>query len=426
MHRQEIQIEPRNAAHGGLDRGPDVEQLHVQEDALALFLLQFVGQGQAPAGQHPQPDLVKAGGIADACGKLQPLDHVRHVQRHNQAVICGHLGVPFCLRDAAAGHGLSSSTAIPPFPRPHSGAMPWHKRGDVMILCFDIGGSRIKAGRAGADGVVVPLGAVPTPLRDFAAFARALSGFAGDWTQGISISIAGVVDPDSGRIKVANIPCLNGRTLAAELGRALGRPIWVFNDADCFALAEAGMGAGRGHRNVFGVILGTGVGGGLVIDGRIITGAGGYAGEWGHGPVANAALAPWFPCGCGLSGCLDTVGGARGMERLHLHLHGIDTGSVAVLQAWQAGDAAAAQTVILWRDLLAGPLAMVLNVVGSSIVPVGGGLANVPALIALLDGAVRANLLRSTNHPLLVPAALTVEPGLVGAALAGIAELSHG
>jgi N-acetylglucosamine kinase len=295
-----------------------------------------------------------------------------------------------------------------------------------MILCFDIGGSRIKAGRAGADGAVVPLGAVPTPLKDFAAFAGALSGFAGDWTQGIAISIAGVIDPDSGRIKVANIPCLNGRTLAAELGRSLEHPVWVFNDADCFALAEAGAGAGRGHRNVFGVILGTGVGGGLVIDGRIITGAGGYAGEWGHGPVANAALAPWFPCGCGLSGCLDTIGGARGLERLHRHLHGADTGSVAVLEAWQADDAAAAQTVMLWRDLLAGPLAMVLNVVGSSIVPVGGGLANVPALIALLDGAVRANLLRSTNHPLLVPAALTVEPGLVGAARAGIAELSHG
>jgi N-acetylglucosamine kinase len=295
-----------------------------------------------------------------------------------------------------------------------------------MILCFDIGGSRIKAGRAAADGAVVPLGAVPTPLEDFAAFTAALSVFAGDWTQGIAISIAGVVDPDTGAIKVANIPCLNGRPLAAELGRALQRPVWVFNDADCFALAEAGQGAGRGHRNVFGVILGTGVGGGLVIDGRIVTGAGGYAGEWGHGPVANAALAPWFPCGCGLSGCLDTVGGARGLERLHRHLHGIDAGSVDLLEAWQAGDPLAVRTVELWRDLLAGPLAMVLNVVGSSIVPVGGGLANVPALIALLDRAVRANLLRSTDRPLLVPAELRVEPGLVGAALAGLAALAHG
>ena len=295
-----------------------------------------------------------------------------------------------------------------------------------MILCFDIGGSRIKAGRAGADGAVMPLGAVPTPADDFPAFVQALAGFAGAWTKGIAISIAGVVDPESGRLKVANIPCLNGRALAAELGTVLNLPVWVFNDADCFTLAEAGLGAGRGHRNVFGIILGTGVGGGLVMDGRIVTGAGGYAGEWGHGPVVNAALAPWFACGCGLKGCLDTVGGARGLERLHRHLHGMDLDSVALLGAWQTGDAAASRTVNLWRDLLAGPLAMVLNVVGSSIVPVGGGLANVPALIAVLDRAVRDRVLRATDRPLLVPAGLAVEPGLMGAALAGLGALSRG
>jgi N-acetylglucosamine kinase len=295
-----------------------------------------------------------------------------------------------------------------------------------MIGCFDIGGSRIKAGRAMPDGTVTPLGDAPTPLADFAAFAAVLRGLLPDGAQGIALSIAGVVDPDSGRLKVANIPCLDGRALARDLTGALGLPVWVFNDADCFALAEAGQGAGRGHRNVFGVILGTGVGGGLVIDGRIVTGAGGYAGEWGHGPVLNAAVAPWFPCGCGLSGCVDTVGGARGLERLHLHLHGTPLGSVTLLADWAAGDAAAARTVAVWLELVSGPLAMVLNVVGSSVVPVGGGLANVPALIAALDGEVRARVLRATDAPLLVPAQLRVEPGLVGAALAGLAELSHG
>jgi N-acetylglucosamine kinase len=100
--------------------------------------------------------------------------------------------------------------------------------------------------------------------------------------------------------------------------------------------------------------------------------------------------------------------------------------SVALLDAWQAGDAAASRTVDLWRDLLAGPLAMVLNVVGSSIVPVGGGLANVPALIAVLDRAVRDRILRAADRALVVPAGLAVEPGLVGAALAGLGELSRG
>ena len=174
--------------------------------------------------------------------------------------------------------------------------------------------------------------------------------------------------------------------------------------------------------------VGTGFNAAAVHDtswGRMVT-----ASECGHVnmPVrteADLRLAHFVETAHGFPGVEDVMSG-RGLERLHRHLHGIDTGSVAVLQAWQAGDAAAAQTVMLWRDLLAGPLAMVLNVVGSSIVPVGGGLANVPALITLLDGAVRANLLRSTDRPLLVPAALTVEPGLVGAALAGLAGLSHG
>jgi N-acetylglucosamine kinase len=214
--------------------------------------------------------------------------------------------------------------------------------------------------------------------------------------------------------------------VAAELSAALGLPVWVFNDADCFALAEARQGAGRGHRNVFGIILGTGVGGGLVLDGRIVTGAGGYAGEWGHGPVVNGALVPWFACGCGLSGCLDTVGGARGIERLHQHLHGEAADSVRVLERWQAGDAAAERTVEVWAEVVSGPLAMVLNVVGASVGPVGGGLANVPALIARLDAAVRARVLRVDAGPLLRVAELRVEPGLVGAALAGAGEMARG
>ncbi len=296
-----------------------------------------------------------------------------------------------------------------------------------MLICFDIGGSRIKAARARDGGGVEPLGDAPTPLTDFGAFVGLLAGFVfGRAARGVAISIAGVVDPSGGRIKVANIPCLDGRAVAAELSAALGLPVFVFNDADCFALAEAVMGAGRGHRNVFGVILGTGVGGGLVIDGRIVTGAGGYAGEWGHGPVLNAAVVPWFECGCGLWGCVDTVGGARGVERLHRHLSGEDLGSVALLARWAAGDPVAAHTIEIWCDLVSGPLAMVLNVVGASAVPVGGGLANVPALVARLDQAVRARVLRRAEVALLVPAVLTVEPGLVGAALAGFGEMTRG
>jgi N-acetylglucosamine kinase len=296
-----------------------------------------------------------------------------------------------------------------------------------MLICFDIGGTRIKAAKARDGGGVEPLGEAPTPVADFAAFVGVLASFLiARAPRGVAISIAGVVDPVTGRLRVANIPCLDGRPVADELSAALGLPVWIYNDADCFALAEAHQGAGRGHRNVFGVILGTGVGGGLVIDGRLVTGAGGYAGEWGHGPVVNAGLVPWFDCGCGLRGCLDTVGGARGIERLHAHVTGEQAGSVAVVAGWRAGDAGCVRTVALWADLLSGPLAMVLNVVGASVVPVGGGLGSVPDLIAVLDAAVRARVLRSTREPILRVAELRVEPGLVGAAVAGFAEIARG
>lgn len=286
-----------------------------------------------------------------------------------------------------------------------------------MILCFDIGGSRIKAALADG-GRLTMLGDYPTPTADFDAFLSALAGFAkGHVLRGVAVSIAGVVAPETGLIKVANIPCVDGRSLADDLSAALKLPVLVLNDADCFALAEARQGAARGHRNVFGVILGTGVGGGLVIDGRLVQGAGGYTGEWGHGAIVAA---PWnLPCGCGLSGCVDAVGGARGLEKLHDGLHGKVVASTQILSDWQRGDGRAEQTVTLWRDLITPPLALVMNVIGASVVPVGGGLSNVPALVSLLDQSLRGAILRRTESPLVVPAVCRPEPGLVGAAEAG-------
>lgn len=297
-----------------------------------------------------------------------------------------------------------------------------------MILCFDIGGSRIKAALA-QGGALRPLGDVPTPAADRTALLSVLAGFAaGQPVRGVAVSIAGVIDPDTGRLKVANIPALDGSGLATMLRDALGVPVVVLNDADCFALAEATQGAGRGHRNLFGVILGTGVGGGLVVDGRIVTGPGGFAGEWGHGPVLNTRAAgrdiPHFACGCGQSGCVDTVGGARGLERLHHHLNGGAMRSRDIVERWQAGDAGAARVVDVWAALVAPPLAMVVNTVGCSVVPVGGGLANVPELVARLDDAVRGMILRDPRRPLVVPAQSGPEPGLIGAAAAGAAAFA--
>lgn len=303
-----------------------------------------------------------------------------------------------------------------------------------MITCLDIGGSGIKGGVAAKRNQIDLLGRLQTPLDDFDAFVRtigevlALSPAPAGST--VAIAITGVIDPASGVIKCANIPCIDGRTLAADLSERLGRKVVIGNDADLFALAEAGVGAGQGHDIVFGVILGTGVGGGLVIGGRVVTGAGGYAGEWGHAPVAAtrvldrageefAVELPRLPCGCGQVGCVDTLGGARGLERLYKHFTGLTTNSVEIVSAWEAGEPAATRTIDAFMEVVAAPLALVVNVVGAGIVPVGGGLAKSPALIARLDREVRARILRKTTAPLVVPAALEVEPGLVGAAILG-------
>jgi N-acetylglucosamine kinase len=295
-----------------------------------------------------------------------------------------------------------------------------------MITCFDIGGSAIKCAVATADGRIGDLHRVPTPARDFGAFTAAMQALiaAGGASQGVAISIAGVIDPLDGRIKCANIPCIDGRPLAADLAAAFDLPVWIINDADSFALAEAQAGAGRGHANVFGLILGTGVGGGLVIGGRLIGGPGGFAGEWGHGPVAAPLDGiPRFPCGCGQTGCLDTVGGARGLERLHLVLHEQLLDSREIIAAWQTGDPDAERTVACWTELLSGPLAMLVNTLGASILPVGGGLANSGPLIARLDQAVRAAILRKTDAPIIVPGQSGAEPGLIGAAWLGLEKL---
>ncbi|HEY8576396.1 MAG TPA: ROK family protein [Devosia sp.] len=295
-----------------------------------------------------------------------------------------------------------------------------------MITCFDIGGSAIKAATATAPDRLTHLGRVATPLDDFDAFAAVIANqvAAGDAPEGaaVSISVTGVIDPDTGVATVANIPCIDGRTLASDLSARLSRPVLVANDADCFVLAEAYAGAGQGQRVVFGAILGTGVGGALVADGKLHRGAGGWSGEWGHGTAVatEVSVPPYhlahFPCGCGRSGCVDTIGGARGLERLHRTLHGTERSSLDIIQSWNSGDAAAAETVDLYVELVAQPLALVVNIIGPDIIPIGGGLSNSAELIGRLDEAVRAQILRKTDRSLLVPAKLTADAGLVGAA----------
>ncbi len=298
-----------------------------------------------------------------------------------------------------------------------------------MIISFDIGGSAIKGGIARSESDIVPLGRRPTPKDDFQAFVETLKSIiaeTGERPSRIALSIAGVVDPDTQRLIVANIPCIHDRNLAADLEDELGLPVLIANDADCFAMAEAELGAGRGHRIVFGAILGTGVGGGVVSDGRLINASGGFAGEWGHGPIIASQAGtppvaiPAYACGCGQKGCVDTVGGARGLERLHQTLHDLDLSSEEIIANWRNGEEKANRTIDVYVDLVASPLALAINITGATIVPVGGGLSNVEPLLAELDQAVRARILRKFDRPLVVRSECRIEPGLIGAALLGL------
>lgn len=302
----------------------------------------------------------------------------------------------------------------------------------LPVFSADIGGSFIRFAHSARPGSLEHLESLPTPTKDWAAFVSALDGLllrhAGSSNAPLALSIAGLIDPVDGRAFSANIPCITGRHLEKELGERFGRRVFAANDADCLALAEAGEGAGAGNRIVFCAVLGTGVGGGLVVEGRLVRGAGGISGEWGHGPILNtqvelegegSVFIPRFACGCGQRGCVDTVGGARGIELVHSFLNREEKDSRSILQAWQGGDSAARRTLAAYLQLVADPLAAVVNITGASIVPVGGGLATAEPLIMALDKSVRQRILRRVDTPLIVSGRFSSEGGLIGAAILG-------
>ena len=293
----------------------------------------------------------------------------------------------------------------------------------MPVTCFDIGGTFLRYGVRTPDGEVAEAGRCPVPKDNWQDFVAALStGLAETQGTAVSISITGSYDPADGMATVANLPCVDGRYFQAELSEHLGCRVLVTNDADCFALAEAFQGAGRDAPIVFAIILGSGVGGGVVANGALVRGFGGVTGEWGHGPVLTHGPGgedtPPLKCGCGLAGCLDVIGSARGMENIHFGLHGQRLPSNEITTAWQEGDAEAVATLDYYLDVMSRHLAMIVNVLGPTVIPVGGGLSNDTKLIAALDAAVRARTNARFDSALVVPGHHVKDGGLVGAGIA--------
>lgn len=299
------------------------------------------------------------------------------------------------------------------------------------VICLDLGGSFVKLGVMDAQQQLTILDQQKIPADSWQNFTALVSRMIQQHQQHFStnsplaISTAGIVAPDSGEMFASNIPAFHQRNLSQALGELLQRKVIVHNDADCFTFAEAQAGVGKGHKVVFGAILGSGVGGGLVADGRIITGQNGLTGEWGHGPITLTEIdiegetvrLPRQSCPCGQKGCLDSYGGARGLENLHRTLHGVNASSIDIIAGWQQQDVQANRTVQVWLQLVSQPLAYTINITGASLVAVGGGLASVTPLINALNDHVQRYVLRRTTHPLVVPGTFAHNGGMMGAAL---------
>ncbi|MBY6264636.1 ROK family protein [Azospirillum sp. 412522] len=293
-----------------------------------------------------------------------------------------------------------------------------------MQLGIDLGGTKIAAVALDRDGTELARHRRPTPrgyeatLDALAETVDAIDPAGSDGGGGIGISLPGVVDAIAGRVRAVNLPWLEGHSFAADAARRIGRPVRIANDANCFTLSEATDGAAVGAPVVFGVILGTGVGGGIVVDGRILPGANGLAGEWGHAPLPwrEEADGPPAVCGCGKPGCLETILCGAGLSRLHRHLDGEMLDPPEIAARALAGDTAAAGTLAHHADALARALAPVLNLLDPDMVVVGGGLSALPGLCETVTRRWGAWTLAAEPRTRIAIARHGAESGMRGAA----------
>ena len=253
---------------------------------------------------------------------------------------------------------------------------------------IDLGGSKIEILALAADGRELLRRRIATPQGDYPATLAAIAGLVAAFENSlgqpgsIGIGIPGAESLSGGLIKNANSTCLIGRPLRHDLQTLLQREIRLANDANCFTLSEACDGSGRGARSVFGVILGTGVGGGIVIDGHLLTGHQAIAGEWGHNPLPPASLDEWPgpPCYCGRSGCIETWLSGPGLAADHFRHHGQRLAAKEIEERAEAGDAACQASLERHEIRLGRALATVINLLDPEVIVLGGGLSNMPHL----------------------------------------------
>ncbi|HET8622713.1 MAG TPA: ROK family protein [Gemmatimonadales bacterium] len=262
-----------------------------------------------------------------------------------------------------------------------------------MRIGVDLGGTKTEAIALDTESRTVIRRRIATP-REYPGTVEAIAGLVAEieaeagGTGSVGVGIPGVVSRTTGLVRNANSTWLIGRPLLADLEARLARPVRIANDANCFTLSEAIDGAARGFESVFGVILGTGVGGGIAIRQRIHDGPNQIAGEWGHNPL------PWMTddersaaagCYCGKRGCIETFLSGPGFEREHPLRSGVRRSSEEIVRAASAGEPGAVRSLERYHDRLARALAAVVNVLDPAAVVLGGGMSNLPDLPAAVS-----------------------------------------
>ncbi|SDI29383.1 ROK family protein [Propionivibrio dicarboxylicus] len=260
----------------------------------------------------------------------------------------------------------------------------------MTSIGIDLGGTKIEGIALAPDGeelarirIPTPRGSYPDTLAAIVSLVHALETKTAT-TGTVGLGIPGAESTLTGNIKNANSTWLIGQPLRHDLEQGLGRPVRLSNDANCFALSEATDGAAAGAELVFGVILGTGVGGGIVVRQQVLRGANAIAGEWGHNPLPwpQALDQPLPECYCGRAGCIETYLSGPGLAKDHTRVTGQVLAPEAIVAGAIGGDAGCIATLDRYIERLARALATVINVLDPDVIVLGGGLSNVEALYA--------------------------------------------
>ena len=264
----------------------------------------------------------------------------------------------------------------------------WQYPFNMIRIGIDLGGTKIEGIALSTQGDELYRERVPTPAGDYRATLQAVHNLIyeielalGD-RGSVGICTPGAISPATGLLKNSNSVCLNDKPLYTDLRKLLGRDVRILNDANCFALSEAIDGAAQGARVVFGVIIGTGTGAGIVVDGKILQGANAIAGEWGHNPL------PWpldieLPgpeCYCGKNGCIETFLSGPGMTRDHELYANVILDADTIVAKAVFGDEDAVETLQRYEDRLARGLAHVMNILDPDVIVLGGGMGNIRRL----------------------------------------------